>query len=326
MSPPREHGSDLGADPPAAGPAPAHRWVGGKRWFVEKGHVALLPTAEEIAARGGVYREPFAGGAAIALARYAGRCPVALSDTNAFLIRTYHTIRDMPEPLIAALEVKSTLYGRETFEAARATINSYPPMGGPAIEEAVAFLVILGWGYNGLWRVTKHGKLNTPFGKPSKPGTIPKLFDAANLRAISRVLNRDPRADIRVLDYETALDLARPGDLLFLDPIYEPLSATSNFTGYGAAGFASAKVGPVEQGSLFTAEDVEATLSDSYTLAGWCEVLHQRGVHWAMTNSASPEVRRLWARWNITEFSASRSVSSKTTARGPVTELLVRNF
>lgn len=294
---------------------PPFRWVGGKRWLVEE-HSDLLPTAEEIAARGGVYREPFVGGGAVALARYAGRCPLILSDANGPLIRCYRTIRDEIDALVSALRSVASTYGREGFERARDGLNDYALHG---IDEAVAVFVLLAWGFNGLWRVAKNGRINTTFGKPSKPGAIPKLFDEENLRAISTAI---VGASICQRDFAAALGEAARGDFVFIDPPYEPASETADFTAY-AGGWRVAS--PVQQGGLFGAEHV-GTESDLDRLVACCRKLDTAGAEWALTNSDTPVTRRAFADWHITQVMAARSVSSKATTRGPVPEIIVRNY
>lgn len=294
-------------------PDPCWRYVGGKSWLVDN-HGDLLPTADEIRRRGGIYREPFVGGGAVVLGRYAGRCPVAISDANGPVVRAYRAIRDDVEALIEALAKVAPTYDRAVFERYREGINAGTLRG---LDEAVAVFVILAWGYNGLWRLAKNGRLNTPFGKPSKPGAIPKLFDAANLRAVAVAL---VDAVIRELDFEAAAAEAQPGDYVFFDPVYEPASDTADFTAY-AGGWRVCDPAKLGQRSLLDAGHA----SDLERLAWVCEQLGLRGVEWGLTNADVPVVRRVFERWPMTRLEARRSVSSKADTRGPVGELFITN-
>lgn len=301
---------------------PLTKYVGGKGWLFDE-HAHLFPSAEEIAARGGTWREPFCGAAAGAMRCFLGRCPVALSDTNGRLIRMYEAVAWQTDALVRALEVTAAAYSRATFERFRNLVNGHAP--GDALARAVGVFVILQWGYNGLWRENRSGYVNVSFGKPSSPGKVPRLFDEANLRAVGAALCSG--ATVTIEDFETAAARARPGDLVYFDPVYEPVSATANFTGYQAAGFRNAgAAGAAEQGGLFDAAALEATGTDTYRLAKCCEKLDARGVHFAVSNSAAPEAVRLFSRWHLTRLQASRNVNSKTSARGAVEEILARNY
>lgn len=288
-------------------PAPIFKYVGGKRWLADK-HANLLPDPDDVARRGGTYREAFMGGAAVALALYVGRCPVVLSDANGLLVRTFLTVRDHLDPLLAQLQELEPLYSRELFESYRDALNAGSLSG---VDEAVAMFVIIAWGFNGLWRVNKQGKVNTSPGKPSKAGTIPKLVDEANLLAVSMALKGVP---IREQDFEEAIGEARPGDAVYLDPVYEPVSKTSCFTAYpGGWRVASRGEGkPLDE------------TADVFRLAKCCERLSAQGIEWALSNSDTPVTRAVFSRWEITTLLAGRSVSSKTSERGSVTEILVR--
>ena len=97
---------------------------------------------------------------------------------------------------------------------------------------------------------------------------------------------------------------AGPGDLVYFDPPYVPVSVTSNFTKYTSDGF-----GPDDQVRL---RDLALSLK-------------QRGVHVILSNSSADFVRDLYQpSFTTTEVSATRLVNSKVTRRGAITELVIR--
>ena len=95
------------------------------------------------------------------------------------------------------------------------------------------------------------------------------------------------------------------GDLVYFDPPYVPLSATSAFTGYTSEGF-----GP----------------SDQIKLRDLFVDLHNRGVKVATSNSSAKAVEELYEGFTFRELTASRAISASADGRKPVTEFLITNF
>ena len=80
--------------------------------------------------------------------------------------------------------------------------------------------------FNGLYRVNKKGQFNVPFGKYKAPN----FCDEEALFAASDVLKK---ATITCGDYLSVLkEYAEPGDFIFLDPPYLPISEYSDFKRY----------------------------------------------------------------------------------------------
>ncbi|MFH4082061.1 DNA adenine methylase, partial [Acinetobacter baumannii] len=80
--------------------------------------------------------------------------------------------------------------------------------------------------FNGLYRVNKKGQFNVPFGKYKNP----KIIDEEALRAASIILK-----DTTIIcgDYKDVLrKQAQPGDFIFLDPPYLPISEYADFQRY----------------------------------------------------------------------------------------------
>lgn len=64
----------------------------------------------------------------------------------------------------------------------------------------------------------------------------PNICDASNLENVSSAL-RYSEAIIFVSDYRDAIQNAGKGDFVYLDPPYDPVSYTSDFTAYIPNGF-----------------------------------------------------------------------------------------
>lgn len=268
---------------------PPFKWAGGKR--------ALAP---EILARFPesfrTYHEPFLGAGAVFVALVQklaaadlSRLPIVLSDANANVAATWAEIRDDVEGLIGKLRGSIHQTNSPDAFAFVRTRNMADPYWC-----AADFLYLNRFGFNGLYRVNKSGQFNVPFGDNPKAA-----IDVDNLRAVSRLLEG---VLIRRQDFAIACLDAAPGDVVYLDPPYVPKSKTSSFSAYEAGGF--------------SASDHER-LRDAF--AG----MVSRGVHAVLSNSDTPLVRDLYARWRIVEVQARRSINSVAGGRGAVTELLV---
>jgi DNA adenine methylase len=152
--------------------------------------------------------------------------------------------------------------------------------------------------FNGLHRVNRRGEFNVPAGKYKNP----RILDAENLRAASTAL---ARADVRCAGFEELLGSARPGDFVYLDPPYVPLTATASFTAYAQDGFGMAE---------------QERLRDVY------RELDRRGCKLMLSNSDTPAVRALYREWRIDVVMAPRAVSCDGAGRQAVAEVVVRNY
>ena len=96
----------------------------------------------------------------------------------------------------------------------------------PKAEAAARTIYLNKTCFNGLYRVNRKGQFNVPFGKYSNP----KICDEETLYAASDILKK---ADILCGDYFLVLQhYAKPGDFVFLDPPYLPVSEYADFKRY----------------------------------------------------------------------------------------------
>ncbi len=263
---------------------PAWRWVGGKADLVP--HILpRLPSSFR------AYHEPFCGGAALFYALQPR--DAYLNDASPHVALAYRIIRDSVDSLIAELS-NGELYVHD-LDAYYRLRERFNAGGGSEIERAAAFLYLLRCGFNGLWRVNRDGGYNVPFGDQKNP----RICDAELLRACSRALRG---VHVGACDFAYAVADAEPGDLVYFDSPYWPVSKTSSFTAYTPNGFPEA---------------------DHVRLAKLFSELVGKGVQCVASNSDTPEVRELYAGFELHEVQRSGTVSSKVSKRGKVGELLI---
>ena len=192
-------------------PRPFVKWAGGKRQLLKELHRRVPSTFN-------TYHEPFVGGGAL----FFSLCPRAavLGDANLRLMRTYRAIQQQVDEVIS--ELSDMPAAREFFLAQR----KRPIDDGSDAEVAAWFIYLNRTAYNGLYRVNKRGQFNVPFGRYENP----TICDRNNLRACSAALST---VSLRPADdFASVLDRAEPGDFVYFDPPYIPVSANSSFTRY----------------------------------------------------------------------------------------------
>jgi DNA adenine methylase len=262
--------------------APFLKWVGGK--------TSLLPELlRHVPDRLRRYHEPFVGGGALFFAVAPRRA--VLSDNNAELIHCYTQVRDDVYRVLDALS--RHVYDTGHYQSVRAL----DPMRLTAAQRAARFVYLNKTCFNGLWRVNRAGRFNVPIGRYRNP----RFHDPATLIAASEALRG---VDILHAPFEDALAKAAPGDFVYLDPPYDPVSETSSFASYTADGF---------------------TWDDQKRLARCCIALNRRGVRFLLSNSTTNRVRDLYRGFEQRVVRAPRFINSKAESRGRVAELLVFN-
>lgn len=264
---------------------PFVKWAGGKG--------QLLPYLQPYVPRSfRRYVEPFLGGGAVFFHLRPGKA--LLGDSTPELMEAYRVVKEEVEALMAALDRHAPhVLDSEYYYQLRA---EHPTS---VVERAARFIYLNKTCYNGLYRVNRQGQFNVPFGRYKRP---PSLYDAKNLRAVSELLSE---AELRCVDFTETMAAAGPGDLVYLDPPYDPLSATANFTGYTRASF-----GREEQERLAVAVRAAAA----------------RGALVLLNNSDTPLVRALYKDFRIAKVPALRAINSDPTKRKGAVELMITNY
>lgn len=310
--------ADSGPSAEAPRPKPFLKWAGGKRQLLPVIRTYYPPLFEN-------YLEPFVGSGAVffdLLNRGAleGR-HATLLDTNPDLIGCYTMIRDELDAVLRHLEQfsrahrsspRETYYGvRETvFNHARSTLRrQVTRMSAAYTPELAAALIYLNrTAFNGLFRLNAKGDFNVPLGRYQNP----TICDVATLSAVSHALAHT-KVMLRESCFEDVAGLARPGDFVYFDPPYAPVSSTAVFTSYTAGGFDEA---------------------DQLRLQGLVIALASRGCHVLMSNSTAPLITALYADSPAARAAglrsrtvpARRAINSDASRRGAVLEYLISNF
>jgi len=273
--------------PQNAEPKPFLKWAGGKSRLLSK---ILVRLPKKI----GTYYEPFLGGGAVffELAKQGRFDRAVIGDSCPELMNAYQVVRDDVEGLIGILRQSQYKYDKKVFlDIRRADPDKMDPT-----TRAARTVYLNRTCYNGLYRVNSNGRFNTPFGKYVDP----KICDESNLRACSNILKS---VELAETDFEDMLADAGPGDAVYFDPPYMPISKTSNFTGYTPNGF---------------------THADHVRLSELFKELDERRVTQVLSNSSHPDVLPLFNGFRMETVTGSRSVG-RPDKRESVPEVIVDN-
>jgi len=268
---------------------PIAKWAGGKRQLVEQLLRLAPPDAFQ---EGPTYHEPMLGGGALFFCTEPRKA--ILSDLNPDLIFMYEMVRDRPAAVIEhlnRLRAEHHKDEKETYYAVREEYNA----GSMGERRAAQFLYLNKTCFNGLYRVNKKGHFNVPLGSYKNPS----IYNSADLINASILLRR---AQLYRESFENSAGRANSGDFVYFDPPYVPVSKTSDFTAFTAKGFGE---------------------NDQRQLARTVEGLVERGVRVMVSNSDHPFVHGLYKDYPRTRVWARRSINSKATGRGHVSELVV---
>lgn len=270
--------------------APVLKWVGGKRQLLDI-LTPLLP--KKIT----TYCEPFVGGGALLFSLQPDCAYV--NDINCDLIRVYAVIKDNVEALITELQTykneANSFYSVRELDRDK---KKYAALSD--IKKAARILYLNKTCYNGLFRVNNSGEFNSPFGYYRNPNIV----NAPTLRAVSSYL-KTARIHLSSKDYTQVLDKLPKGAFVYLDPPYDPVSDTANFTGYAKGGFLR---------------------DNQIRLRECCDALTAKGIKFMLSNSATDFIREQYSAYNIITIQAKRTINSDFTKRGEVDEVVVRNY
>jgi DNA adenine methylase len=265
------------------------KWVGGKGRLLTQLQPLLPPGVELMR-----HVEPFVGGAALFFARRPPRA--MLCDINPALINLYTTVRDRVDEIIEHLRRLAARHDQAEYYRVRERYNRARKVS--EAERAAMFVYLNKTCFNGLHRVNRRGEFNVPAGRYKNP----RILDELGLRAASAQLQA---AEIRRGGFEELLSTAKPGDFIYFDPPYEPVSETASFTAYARDGFR---------------RDDQLRLRDVYV------ALDRRGCKLMLSNSDVPFIRDLYDGFRIDVVAAPRAINCDAKRRGPVPEVVVRNY
>lgn len=266
---------------------PFLKWAGSKSRIVD--------TLREHLPAGHRLIEPFLGSGAVFLSNQDRYARFVLNDLNPDLIGLFRHLSEDPERFVREAEALFQPAGNKkpTYHARRDQFNMLTPGDW---DRALLFLYLIRHCFNGVCRYNQKGGFNQSFGRLKQA-----YFPAQEMRAFAQVASR---AEFVCEDFEATMQRAGPGDVVYCDPPYFPLSETANFTEYTPSGFGT---------------------DDQERLAGAAREAVGRGAVVLISNHDVPAARKLYQRagaGGIHDFAVRRSVSRNRNGRRPVRELL----
>lgn len=269
------------------------KWAGGKRRIINEIDKQLSDKIDR-------YFEPFLGAGAVFFYVKEKYNPkyCLISDINEDLISAYIAVRDDLDELIRYLKCYQKNNSSEYYYRLRERFNKKQIKG--AINRAAAFIYINKTCFNGLYRVNSKNEFNVPYGQ--RDDAI--IFDKEVLLSASKALQG---VEIKHQDYRGILNDVQAGDLVYLDPCYDPLKKTS-FANYTKDRFCDA---------------------DRQKLYEFIESLTEKKVKILLSNNDLKEIRDLYISekgYEIFPVMVSRPINATVEGRGKIQELLIRNY
>ncbi|MBF0748893.1 hypothetical protein AXY37_10615 [Mammaliicoccus lentus] len=276
-------------------PKPFIKWAGGKQKIIKE-LLSRLPEKSDF----DNYIEPFAGGSAL-LYRLEFEEAI-INDINSELINTYKQIKDNTDEVYDLL--KTYRNNEEDFYRIREKDRDENYLKhNTGIERAARFIYLNKTCFNGLYRVNSKGYFNTPFGHYKTDSYKNKEI----LEIDSDFFNNNNVQFLNV-DFEEVLKLANERSFIYLDPPYDPISKTANFTGYTEQGFG---------------------IEDQKRLKKICDELTKIGAKIMISNHNTPFIRELFQndlRYKYEIINVRRNIASNSKFRGEVEEVIITNY
>jgi DNA adenine methylase len=260
---------------------PFLKWAGNKYAIIER-IKAILPAGNRLI-------EPFSGSAAVFL--NTDFDSALLSDINGDLINLYQYLKKDGQKFVgycSTFFVKET-NNAETYYHFRRIFNTT----GDLRLKAALFLYFNRHGYNGLCRYNNKGEFNVPFGRYTKP-----YFPADEMMQFHHKIQS---AELVRQDFIQTMQAARPGDVIYCDPPYVPLTETANFTGYSSGGFG---------------------IKEQEALADMAKTLSKKGISVMISNHDTMFTQTAYESAHIVSFQVRRFISCKGDGRGQANEML----
>lgn len=267
--------------------APVVKWVGGKTALLPEIVPRLPKTFRD-------YYEPFAGGAALFFDQRPAHA--TLNDANFDLIDMYRAIALNPDRVIRSLSQLAWRHNEPSYYRLRDEWNRRNVRC--EFRRAAMFIYLNKTCFNGLWRVNRKGHFNVPMGE-FRVGM--KIFNPAAIHDASDAL---ARTVLKSGDYWSACSSAGRGDFVYIDPPYDPVSKTSNFTGYTKNGFGR---------------------DEQIELATRAKRLVDKGAFVMLSNSNTRLIRSIYRAmgFRLHKVLAPRAINSDISKRRRVAELLI---
>jgi DNA adenine methylase len=228
-------------------------------------------------------------------------------DVNPELINLYEVVKSRPDELVKRL--KKFKNEKELYYRVRDMDRGKGWSRTSDVTRAARVLYLNKTCFNGLYRVNKAGKFNTPFGSYVRPNIVNELEIYRLHRFLnSKTKNGEPRVSIHNVSYKELASMGDTGDSFYFDPPYVPVSPTSSFTSYQSHGF---------------------SFENQKELRDVAMELVKQGTHVLLSNSDSAIVRELYKDkkfFKIHTVEISRGIAAKSSSRKRMTELLIEGM
>jgi DNA adenine methylase len=264
-----------------SGHLPFLKWPGGKRWLTPK-IVKYFPENYQ------TYIEPFLGGGAVFFALAPENA--ILGDLNFALINCYLDIQSNWAAVYDRLRIYHSKHSKNFYYEVRDSAEIYRPY-----DRSARFIYLNRTCFNAIYRVNLLGKFNVPIG--TKTSVVNSDDDFESAAGLLR------NAKIFTSDFETIVNFAKKGDLLYCDPPYTVKHENNGFIKYNE--------------KLFS-------WSDQIRLRDACVRAAKRGAYVFVSNAEHRSVRDLYR--DVAKFSSLRRssvIASEAGRRGNFKELLI---
>ncbi|KTD32121.1 DNA adenine methylase [Legionella israelensis] len=260
---------------------PFLKWAGNKFHCLEQ-ILSSFPSANRLI-------EPFTGSAAVFInTRYSS---YLLAEANPDLVQLFRFIQKEGHSFIAYCQTffSQSNNNEHCYYQYREQFNQSE---NPKLKAAL-FLYLNRHGYNGLCRYNAQGKYNVPFGRYDKP-YFPR-------KEMEYFYQKSQAAEFIQNDFRKTFALAQPGDLIYCDPPYVPLSDSAKFSSY---------------------TKIKFTEQEHIELAKLALQATTKGITVMISNHDTEFTRRQYEKATIKSFLVNRFISCNVRQRHPVKEVL----
>jgi len=249
----------------------------------------LIPRLTSSNIRGNRLVEPFAGGGAVFFALSPKRA--LLSDINSELIELYRGIRRYP------IEIWNVFRKFPSTKQGYYEIRAWKHDDLDLTTRAARTLYLNRTCFKGMWRHNADGEFNVGYGGQDRRWVISKK----SLVEISKKLRR---VFLKCSDFEEVIDACEENDFIFVDPPYRPGEREMIHHHYRYGKF---------------------SFDEHKRLATALKRASARGILWAMTTSAHPDIIYLFRRYHVVPIprGTGKRIGALTKNSG---EVLIRNY
>ncbi len=260
---------------------PFLKWAGSKYNCLNE-IMSSLPTGSRLI-------EPFAGSGVIFM--NTSYSSYILGESNGDLVNLFKTLQKEGKPFIDYCQsyFQPEFNNKEKYYELRTEFNSIKN----SKKKSALFLYLNRHGYNGLCRYNSSGIYNVPFGlyiKPYFPHEEMMLFH-----------QKSQNVHFQKEDFRNTFELAKPGDVIYCDPPYAPISERSIPLPY-------------------TKKKFDET--DQIELAELAKKAASKGIPVIISNHDTEHTRRYYEGATIKSFPVSRFINCQANLRQPVRELV----